>query len=114
MAAPAPWPTGVLHALCYEHHTEMEMRQSVTHGHATPMYVCGAPGCVVGYNASRGYFLNKEGSRSPMEPYTVPRMPCPSDAQPMYLAEVPRERPPFLLWRCPKCKTSRLSGKFYP
>ena len=113
MATPAPRPTEVLHVLCYEHHTEMEMRQSVTRGHATHVYICGAPGCVVCYDPPAGYFLSKKGPRSPMAPYLVPHMHCPSDAQPMYLVEVPRERPPFLVWRCPKCHRSRLSGQFY-
>ena len=100
----------VLHPLCYEHHTEMEHRKLAHAGHT---YVCQESACIACYDATNGYFLDKEGPRSPMERYTLPRMPCPSDARPMYLVEVQQEHPTFLVWRCPKCHRSCLSGQFW-
>jgi len=37
----------------------------------------------------------------------TPRVACPRDGQPMYLAETNPEKKAFRLWRCPQCHSSR-------
>lgn len=98
---------GNIFPLCYEHHTKMVPKELVGAGHAT--YVCQEPGCPVYYDPTVGYFLNKE-AQEPTEYYAVPKVHCPSDSRPMYLAEVQAEHPNFRRWQCPKCDASRTSG----
>jgi len=90
-----------LHALCYEHHVKMAMTGLVKQ----TAYACPKPDCSVRYSPSNGYFLAPE--HGPVESYLTPRVACPCDGQPMYLAEINREKRAFRLWRCPQCDASR-------
>jgi hypothetical protein len=95
-----------LSALCYEHHIEMRFGQAVlqTRGERTQMlaYTCPEPDCLVHYNSSHGYFmLSQNGNLSELD--MVPRVRCPYDGMPMYLAETNPEKRGFRLWRCPQC-----------
>jgi transposase-like protein len=42
----------------------------------------------------------------------VPRVSCPGDEHPMYLAEVQPEKKKFSLWKCPECNASRTNKEF--
>jgi len=90
-----------LHALCYEHHVKMGMTGLVKQ----TAYACPKPDCSVRYSPSNGYFLAPEHGQ--VESYLTPRVTCPCDGQPMYLAEINREKRAFRLWRCPQCDASR-------
>ena len=90
-----------LHALCYEHHVKMGMTGLVKQTE----YACPEPDCSVRYSPSNGYFLAPEHGQ--VESYLTPRVTCPRDGQPMYLAEINEEKRSFRLWRCPQCDASR-------
>jgi hypothetical protein len=103
---PATQPSKELRALCHEHHVEMRPNQSLLNraGKAkqTLAYACTEPDCLVHYNTSRGYFiLTQNGNMNQMD--MVPRVRCPHDGTPMYLAEIDLEKRAFRLWRCPQC-----------
>ena len=70
------------------------------------LYVCAEPGCLIRYNSSAGYFLDTEDAKT-IEQEMAPRVSCPNDEHPMYLAEVRPERRSFRLWKCPECNASR-------
>jgi len=72
----------------------------------TLAYACTQPDCRVHYNIYRGYFMpSQDGNTN--EPGMVPRVRCPHDGTPMYLAEVDLEKWGFRLWRCPQCDGRR-------
>ena len=107
---PATQPGKELRALCHEHHVEMRLNQSLVNsaGKAkqTLAYACTEPGCLVHYNIFRGYFmLLQDGNMNQMG--RVPRVRCPHDGTPMYLAEINLEKRDFRLWRCPQCDGRR-------
>jgi hypothetical protein len=70
------------------------------------LYACREPGCLVRYNTSGGYFIDTIDAKT-IEQEMTPRLSCPNDGQPMYLAEVMPERRSFRLWKCPECCGSR-------
>ena len=103
---PATQSSRELHALCHEHHVEMRLKQIllkiVGQDIQTLAYVCPWPDCLVHYNIARGYFmLNQDGNLSELD--MLPRVRCPYDEMPMYLAEINPEKRDFRLWRCPQC-----------
>jgi hypothetical protein len=106
----AAQPSKELHALCHEHHAEMRLNQILLKSEGqetqTQAYACPWPDCLVHYNITRGYFmLSQDGNMS--EPDMVPRVTCPRDGMPMYLAEINLEKRGFRLWRCPQCDAKR-------
>jgi uncharacterized C2H2 Zn-finger protein len=97
-------------ALCYEHHVEMRLRMIVSkrdgENTRTFAYACAEPDCPVHYNISRGYFLlSQQGGATETE--LVPRVRCPQDGTPMYLAAIDLEKRDLRLWRCPQCDARR-------
>jgi len=107
---PATQPSKELRALCHEHHVEMRLNPSLSNsaGDATQTlaYACTDPHCLVHYNISRGYFmLSQNGNTNELD--MVPRVGCPHDGTPMYLAEIDPEKGDFRLWRCPQCDGRR-------
>jgi hypothetical protein len=107
---PATRPSKELRALCHEHHVEMRLNQGLSNseGNAiqTLAYACTVPHCLVHYNISRGYFtLSQNGNTNELD--MVPRVRCPHDGAPMYLAEIDQEKRDFRLWRCPRCDGRR-------
>jgi len=90
-----------LHAICFEHHIRMGMTRVVTETE----YACPEPHCGVRYSTSNGYFIAPDHGQ--LESYLTPRVTCPRDGQPMYLAEINQEKRAFRLWRCPQCDSSR-------
>jgi hypothetical protein len=103
---PAAQPSKELRALCHEHHTEMRLNQSLLNREDDakhPLaYACTEPDCLVHYNIYRGYFLlSQDGSTN--EQGAVPKVRCPHDGTPMYLAEIDLQRRSFRLWKCPQC-----------
>src|SRR3981189_1874300 len=88
---PATQPSKELRALCHEHHVEMRLNQGILNSKGdakhTLAYACAEPDCLVHYNIYRGYFiLNQDGNTNELA--MVPRVRCPHDGTPMYLAEV--------------------------
>jgi hypothetical protein len=68
-------------------------------------YVCAELNCPVSYNALDGYFIAaKEGDR--VDQSRTPRVFCPNDKTPMYLAEIHPEHKSYRLWKCPQCSKS--------
>jgi hypothetical protein len=111
---PATQPSKELRALCHEHHVEMRLNPSLlnTDGDAaeTFAYACAEPDCLVHYNISCGYFLlSQNGSTNELD--MVPRVRCPHDGTPMYLAEIDSERNGFRLWICPQCDGRRTNAE---
>ncbi len=107
---PATQPGKELRALCHEHHVKMRLNQSLVNsaGKAkqTLAYACTEPDCLVHYNIFRGYFmLAQNENMNQMD--RVPRVRCPRDGAPMYLAETDLEKKEFRLWRCPQCDARR-------
>jgi len=107
---PATQPGKELRALCHEHHVEMRLNQSLVNnaGKAkqTLTYACTERDCLVHYNVFRGYFiLPQDGNMNQMD--RVPRVRCPHDGTPMYLAQIDLEKRGFRLWRCPQCDGRR-------
>ena len=107
---PATQPGKELRALCHEHHVKMRLNRSYVNsdGGATQTlaYACTEPDCLVHYNIFRGYFmLPQDGNMNQMD--RVPRVRCPRDGAPMYLAETDLEKKEFRLWRCPQCDARR-------
>jgi hypothetical protein len=107
---PAAQPSKEFHALCHEHHVEMRLSQvlsrSEDQGTQTMAYACPEPDCFVHYDSSHGYFMmSQNGNLSELD--MVPRIKCPHDGTPMYLAEINPEKKGFRLWRCPQCDGRR-------
>ena len=101
-----------LRVLCYQHHGEMLLK--LTSGPAVKLlYVCKEAGCLIRYNSSDGYFVDMEGAKTIREEL-APRVRCPNDEHPMYLAEVRPERRSFRLWKCPECSASRTNEEPSP
>jgi len=88
---------GDLHFLCFQHHGEMLAKTT-----EPVVYACQKPGCLVHYENTRGYFLDTTDPVT-LKQEILPRVSCPTDGQPMYLAQVQPERRNFRLWKCPKC-----------
>ena len=105
---PGTAPVNSIHPLCYEHHSEMALPKLASNEDGLP-YACRELACLVHYTRSRGYFLNTP-DRGMIDKYPGPREHCSIDGYPMYLLEVQPEHPSFRLWRCPKCKMSRVGG----
>jgi len=109
---PFAQPARELRALCHEHHVNMRLSQIalMVEGdlRIIPAYACPHPDCFVCYAASHGYFIaTKHGQ---MERDGTPRVTCPRDGQPMYLAGTNPKVSSFRLWRCPKCDATRTNG----
>ncbi len=107
---PATQPSKELRALCYEHHAEMRLNQSLLNSEGDPIqklaYACTQPDCLVHYNIYRGYFmLSQNGNTNELD--MVPNVRCPHDGTPMYLAEVDPDKKGFRLWICPQCDGRR-------
>ncbi|PYU67464.1 MAG: hypothetical protein DMG49_18635 [Acidobacteria bacterium] len=107
---PATESSKEFRALCHEHHVEMRLSQRLLNGAGNPKetlaYACTEPDCLVNYNIVRGYFLlNEKGSTNELN--MVPRVRCPRDGTPMYLAEIDPQKKGFRLWRCPQCDGRR-------
>lgn len=98
-----------LHALCYEHHIEMRLTESDLHVEGgstqTSGYSCPAKDCAVRYAPSCGYFIAPVNGDA--EWSITPRVMCPHDGQPMYLAEVNPLKRSLRRWQCPQCESSR-------
>ena len=107
----ATQPSKELRALCHEHHVKMRLIQSLSNSGdltGTLAYTCTQPDCLVHYNIYRGYFiLSQNGNTNELD--MVPRVRCPHDGTPMYLAEIDSERNGFRLWICPQCDGRRTS-----
>ena len=107
-------PASNLQPLCYEHHTEMTLVQIDSANGATvtaePRYACPVSDCPVCYTSAAGYFLATR-DRDQVENEILPRVRCPQDAAPMYLAEVRPQERSFRLWRCPLCQAVSTSGQ---
>jgi hypothetical protein len=106
---PTPQPSQQLQPRCYEHHVEMSMVEAFAESmgpqaHASA-YACPQPDCGVHYAPQNGYFVLPKNGRSELD--MTPRVTCPRDGQPMYLAETNPEKKAFRLWRCPKCHSSQ-------
>jgi hypothetical protein len=107
---PATQPSKELRALCHEHHAEMKPNQSLWNSEDdakhTLAYACTEPDCLVHYSIYRGYFiLSQNGNTNELD--MVPRVRCPHDGTPMYLAEVDPDKKGFRLWICPQCDGRR-------
>jgi len=107
---PATQPSKELRALCYEHHAEMRLNQSLLNSEGDPIqklaYACTQPDCLVHYNIYRGYFmLSQNGNTNELD--MVPRVRCSHDGTPMYLAQIDPDKKDFRLWRCPQCDGRR-------
>lgn len=107
---PAVQPSEELRALCYEHHAEMRLNQSLLKSEDdakhTLAYACTEPDCLVHYSIYRGYFIPSQNA-DPNELDMVPGVRCGHDGTPMYLAEVDLEKRGYRLWRCPQCDGRR-------
>jgi hypothetical protein len=108
---PIAEPSTKIHALCHEHHIQMELNQIfvTTDGARTqvPAYGCSEPDCFVHYSSSHGYFIPSQNGSGIETDSLMPRVRCEKDGMPMYLVEVLPERKSFRLWKCPKCDMNR-------
>src|SRR5260370_42306931 len=91
--------------LCYQHHIAMLLEFGSEPLEAL-LYACREPGCLIRYDSSHGYFIDTKDART-IEQEMAPRVSCPRDGHPMYLAEVRPERRGFRLWKCPEWNASR-------
>src|SRR5207247_9987611 len=73
-----------------------------------PAYGCPRPDCFVHYATSHGYFLATKYGQ--IERDSTPRVTCPRDGQPMYLARTNPEVSSFRLWTCPQCDATRTNS----
>jgi hypothetical protein len=94
-----------LHILCYQHHQEMPAK-ACSESTESLEYVCRTPGCLIRYESSRGYFIDTADKKA-VEQEILPRVRCPSDGRPMYLAKVQPEKGSFRLWKCAECGATR-------
>jgi hypothetical protein len=95
--------------LCYEHDSEMILRE-LSSSEDGNTYCCQEPDCLVTYTRSDGYFLNTQDRLLIKEGPIPPHQYCLKDQYPMYLLEVQPDQPSFRLWRCPKCSMSLGGG----
>jgi hypothetical protein len=97
-------PEKELHVLCYQHHQKMRFE---LHGESAEplLYFCDEQDCPIRYERARGYFIDPADTKA-LEEEILPRVNCPADGRPMYLAEVQAEKRDFRLWRCPECGAS--------
>jgi hypothetical protein len=106
-----PETSAELHALCHEHHRRMKLTliPATTNGFRaqTPAYACPETDCMVHYSSSDGYFLRRQNGNEIETDPLMPRVRCPQDGMPMYLAEVLPERKSFRMWKCPKCSLNQ-------
>ncbi|HYY72456.1 MAG TPA: hypothetical protein VE778_02575 [Candidatus Bathyarchaeia archaeon] len=93
-----------LDVLCYQHHREMGLEPGGKSEGAS--FRCEEPGCLIRFNASRGYFLGTQDKMT-LQEEILPRVFCSSDKSPMYLAETETKSKSYRLWKCPECGTSR-------
>src|SRR5882762_10358556 len=95
-----------LHALCHQHHVEMELVPVGLgkHSASTVVYACPKLTCQVHFSSSEGYFI-RSGNGHGLVTDSVPLVRCEHDKIFMYLAEVLPEKRSFRLWKCPKCNT---------
>ena len=109
---PIAQPGKELHALCHEHHVDMGPSQIalMIEGELSvaPAYACPRPDCFVHYATSHGYFLATKYGQ--IERDSTPRVTCPRDGQPMYLARTNPEVSSFRLWTCPQCDATRTNS----
>jgi len=109
---PAAQPSKKLQPLCHEHHVDMRSTQiaRMIEGEPmpTPAYACPVPDCFVHYASSHGYYLAPQYGL--MERHMTPRVTCPHDGQPMYLAKTNPEERSFRLWRCPQCDATSMNN----
>lgn len=95
--------------LCYEHHTEMRPVPVVSgngaHPAPEPQYACQQSDCPVRFTTKDGYLLAPP-EIGQVEEEILPRIKCPHDQTPMYLAEVRPQEKSFRLWRCPLCSAT--------
>jgi len=91
--------------LCYQHHIEMSLEFGSEPLEAL-LYACREPGSLIRYDSSHGYFSDLMDAKTILQEM-VPRVSCPGDEHPMYLAEVQPEKKKFSLWKCPECNASR-------
>jgi hypothetical protein len=94
-----------LRVLCYQHHIEMLLEFGSEPLEAL-LYACREASCLIRYDSAHGYFIDTIDAKT-IEHEMVPRLSCPGDEHPMYLAEVRPERRSFRLWKCPECNTTR-------
>jgi hypothetical protein len=101
---PGPQPGRELLPLCHEHHVKMRVSNLKSEGRETQTvaYACTESDCPVHYNISSGYYMLSR-DRNLGELDMVPKISCPRDRTPMYLAEIDPEKRSFRLWRCPVC-----------
>ena len=103
----------ILHPLCYEHHTKMNLAQIVS-GNDNPLekveHACQVSDCFVRYTHERGYFIASRNGPG-LQEERLPQVRCPHDGALMYLGEVRPEERSFRLWRCPLCKAASISGQ---
>ena len=107
---PATQPSKELRVFCHERHVEMRLNQRILNSKGDAKhslaYACTEPDCLVHYNIYRGYFiLSQNGNTNELD--MVPRVRCPHDGTPMYLAEIDLEKRDFRLWKCPQCDGRR-------
>ncbi|PYU01955.1 MAG: hypothetical protein DMG38_01915 [Acidobacteria bacterium] len=106
---PEPQPAKNLRVLCYEHHVQMKMPGVFTRmedlATLTSAYSCPEAHCVVRYTPSNGYFACAKQVQAELD--LMPRILCPRDVRPMYLAETNPVKSDFRLWRCPQCDSTR-------
>jgi hypothetical protein len=105
---PVAQPQQEFQALCHEHHAKMRLGEVHLKGGGEALqiiaYACVQPDCRVHYNISRGYFLaNESATAKDFDMAMLPRVRCPRDGTPMYLAETDRAKKGFRLWVCPQC-----------
>jgi hypothetical protein len=107
---PAAQSSKNVRPLCHEHLEEMRLHQSFlsANGDETQamVYRCMEVGCLVQYDVTRGYFILTENGNG-HEAGLVPKVTCPVDGAPMYLAETSEEKRDFRLWKCPQCGARR-------
>jgi hypothetical protein len=109
---PGAAPASRIHPLCYEHHSEMKVREFSLSEDGIA-YACQEPNCFVHYCISEGYFLNTQDRRFLIEQGPIPpHQYCSSDSYPMYLLEVQDQHPSHRLWKCPKCSLNYGGGQF--
>jgi hypothetical protein len=94
-----------LHLLCYQHHQKMLPRLR-SESKEPLLYICRKADCLIRYDSSTGYFIDTPDKKA-LQQEILPRVSCPSDERPMYLAKAQGERRSFRLWKCPECGAAR-------
>jgi len=107
---PATQPSKELRGFCHERRVEMRLNPRILNSKGDAKhslaYACTEADCLVHYNIPGGYFmLRQNGNTNELD--MVPRVWCPHDGTPMYLAESDLEKRGFRLWRFPQCDARR-------